>query len=71
MLLPHNEHRKWVCSLYKQCLKMTRDWTHEYVEYRRLAVAIRAQFDEAKGFKEEREITLFMRSIEYILYKYI
>ena len=68
-LLPPTQHRQFVCSLFKRCLKMARDWKHEYVEYRRFAMAIRAQFDAARGLKDEREVTLFLRSIEYILCK--
>ena len=69
-LLPPHQHRQLVCHLFKRCLKMTRDWKHEYVEYRRYAMAIRHQFDAARTLTDEREITLFIRSIEYILHKY-
>lgn len=70
MLLPADEQRRLVCSLYKRSLKLARDWNYDYSQYRRLALAIRRQFDEHRSEGDEHKATLFIRSVEYLLNRY-
>ena len=65
-----DEHRRYVCGLYKRFLKLAFDWSLNRSRFRSLAVAIRIQFDKHKNETDPVKVAEFVRCAEYLLNYY-
>lgn len=62
--------KKNIISLYRESLRLAFDWILDGDEYRKMAVAIRREFDRNKGEHNSGRIALLYNAGQYLLWKY-
>lgn len=70
MTILMNEHKSYICSLYRKFIKLSFDWNLERSRYRAMAVSIRKQFNKHKNETDPIKVAFFVRQAEYLLYYY-
>lgn len=60
-------HQLVVCRLYRRALRNCRDWYIGVVEYRKISLAVRYQFEKYKNIKDPEHIKFLMACTESIL----
>jgi NADH dehydrogenase (ubiquinone) 1 beta subcomplex subunit 9 len=63
-------HKQEVCRLYRQAIKLARDWCVYTDLWRSKAVAIRYQFDMNKHVTDPRKIERLIASLKLTLHEY-
>lgn len=63
-------HRRLVSSLYRQSLRMSKNWINRRDLWRTKALEIRQQFDANKDVSDPRKIHYIIANTESLLAKY-